>query len=102
MRAGWLAVASPSGVCTSRSPPPAVLRAASSAAASWPLRIGDLRRRPQLQRAPELRLGGQRIAHAGGDAPAQQVGLGEQLAPVVGLAQQPIEDARRVSGAARA
>ena len=96
MRAGWFAVASPGGVCTSRRPPPDGLARRLQRRRLLALRVGDLDRRPQLQRPPELHLGAQQIAQPGGDPPAQQVALGQQLATVVGLAQQAIEDARRV------
>ena len=73
MRAGWFAVASPGGDCTRRRPPSRGLARGLAArqllALGSAISIGG----PQLQRAAELRLGGQRIAHAGGDAPAQQV-----------------------------
>ena len=97
MRAGWFAAASPGGDCTRRRPPdPRGLARRLQRGGFLALRLGDLARRPELQRAPELALGGQWIAHARCDAPAQQVALGEQLATVAGLAQQAIEHTGRV------
>jgi hypothetical protein len=58
-----------------------------------PARPDELRLRPQLERPLEEGLRSEHVPLSGGDPAAQQVRLGQQLAAVVRLAQQPIEDA---------
>ena len=60
-------------------------------------RLRQLRLWRQLQRPPELHLGGQHVPLAGRDAPAQQRALGQQVASVAGLVQQPVQHPRRVA-----